>query len=426
MMLNGQMYWFIGVVENRSDPEKMGRVKVRVYGIHTDDKTVLPTEDLPWSQVMMPITSGSLAGIGTSATGILNGSWVVGYFIDGSDMQESIIIGTLPSKPYSKNPEKGFNDPKGRNPIRSDGIDTPDPATALAFDKHPSYSSKVDLRQTKVETAIPPFLKTVSIDEEDDPKFTRNTWDVPEVQRGNSPSYPFNKVEVTESGHVFEVDDTPGNERISTFHTTGTNWEIQDNGDKTMAIRGDNYTVIFGNDKIYVKGNVDVTIDGDKRELIKGNYHLEVEKDYTMNIKGSRNSAVGNNELLEVGQEYSANINEDYSTRIGGHEIRIVDKSRNTTIGDSEDLTVTTNMNEIVSGKRDMFTKLGHTHIVTDKLNISALDDITIGTKANHIETIKGNRTETITGDVSETIGGNVTEAITGNLDIDAARIDLN
>ena len=83
-------------------------------------------------------------------------------------------------------------------------------------------------------------------------------------------------------------------------------------------------------------------------------------------------------------------------------------------------------MNEIVSGKRDMFTKLGHTHIVTDKLNISALDDITIGTKANHIETIKGNRTENITGDVSETVGGNVTEAITGNLDIDAARIDLN
>ena len=425
-MLDGKMFWFTGVVEDRSDPENMGRVKVRIHGVHTENKTLLPTKDLPWSHVLMPVTSASLAGIGVSATGILNGSWVVGYYIDGEDMQENIILGTLPSKPYLKNPSLGFNDPKGAHPRRSDGVDTPDPALQDRYNVHPSYNAKNDLRQDKVETAIPPFLKTVSIDEEDDPKFTRNTWDSPKVQNGKSPRYPFNKVHETENGHVFEVDDTPGNERISTFHTTGTYHEILDNGDMYKSISNDNYTVIFGNDKIYGKGNVDITIDGEKRELVKGNYHLEVEKDYTMNIKGSRESAIGNNELIEIGQEFSSNVNEDYTQRVGGHEIRIVDKSRNTTIGDSEDLSVATNMNEIVMGKRDMFTSAIHTHTVTDKLNISALGDLTVGTKANHIETIKGNRTENITGDVSETVGGNVTENITGNLDIDANRIDLN
>ena len=115
----------------------------------------------------------------------------------------------------------------------------------------------------------------------------------------------------TERGHVFEVDDTPTNERISMFHRTGTNFEIQDNGDMTSTVVGDNYTVIFGSDRIYVKGNVDITIDGDVRELIKGNYHLEVEKDYTVNVKGSRNTAIGNNELIEIGQAYSANITND-------------------------------------------------------------------------------------------------------------------
>ena len=89
-MLDGKMFWFTGVVEDRVDPMQMGRVKVRVHGIHTEDKTLLPTKDLPWSQVMMPITSASLAGIGTSATGIVQGSWVVGYVLDGSDMQENI------------------------------------------------------------------------------------------------------------------------------------------------------------------------------------------------------------------------------------------------------------------------------------------------------------------------------------------------
>ena len=58
MMLNGQMYWFIGVVENRSDPEKMGRVKVRVYGIHTSNTVDIPNEDLPWANVLIPVTEG--------------------------------------------------------------------------------------------------------------------------------------------------------------------------------------------------------------------------------------------------------------------------------------------------------------------------------------------------------------------------------
>ena len=106
-MLDGKMFWFTGVVEDRSDPENMGRVKVRIHGVHTENKTLLPTKDLPWSHVLMPVTSASLAGIGVSATGILNGSWVVGYYIDGEDMQENIILGTLPSKPYLKNPSLG-------------------------------------------------------------------------------------------------------------------------------------------------------------------------------------------------------------------------------------------------------------------------------------------------------------------------------
>ena len=38
--------WFIGVVEDRNDPSKLGRVKVRCLGFHTEDKNDIPTEDL--------------------------------------------------------------------------------------------------------------------------------------------------------------------------------------------------------------------------------------------------------------------------------------------------------------------------------------------------------------------------------------------
>ena len=41
--------WFAGVVEDRQDPLKLGRVRVRCLGYHTDDRNVLPTEDLPWA-----------------------------------------------------------------------------------------------------------------------------------------------------------------------------------------------------------------------------------------------------------------------------------------------------------------------------------------------------------------------------------------
>ena len=36
--------WFTGVVEDRNDPSKLGRVRVRCVGFHTEDKTKIPTD----------------------------------------------------------------------------------------------------------------------------------------------------------------------------------------------------------------------------------------------------------------------------------------------------------------------------------------------------------------------------------------------
>lgn len=88
------------VVEDVNDPLKLGRVRVRVFGLHTDNTAMIPTEDLTWGRVLMPVTSASVSGIGASPTGLLPGSWVMVVFQD-AEQQYPIIIGSyhgVPSK----------------------------------------------------------------------------------------------------------------------------------------------------------------------------------------------------------------------------------------------------------------------------------------------------------------------------------------
>lgn len=98
-----------GCVENRQDPLKIGRCQVRVVGLHTDDKTILPTEDLPWAYPMQPVTSAAVSGIGHSPVGPVPGTWVIIMFRD-PDLQMPIILGTLGGIPQTKGGERAQED----------------------------------------------------------------------------------------------------------------------------------------------------------------------------------------------------------------------------------------------------------------------------------------------------------------------------
>ena len=99
-------YWWTGVVEDRDDPEKLGRCRVRIFGYHTDDITILPTKDLPWAIPIQPITSAAASGVGTTPIGIVTGSWVVGWFLDGDEAQHPVMMGTIAGKPSSNTQTK--------------------------------------------------------------------------------------------------------------------------------------------------------------------------------------------------------------------------------------------------------------------------------------------------------------------------------
>jgi hypothetical protein len=87
--LNGFVWW-VGEVEDVNDPLASARCRVRIFGWHTKEKSVLPTEQLPWALPMYPINSST-----TFESPKLT-QWVVGFFMDGESGQMPVMMGLLP------------------------------------------------------------------------------------------------------------------------------------------------------------------------------------------------------------------------------------------------------------------------------------------------------------------------------------------
>ena len=151
--------WFYGVVEDRQAPYMIGRVRVRCFGHHTGNKTTLPTADLPWAQVMLPVTSAGISGIGQTPLGLVEGSHVFGFFRDGEARQEPVVMGSLPGYPTElANTDTGFYDPNGEFPRYKNAPDTTQLATMIEYNpsQHASITADVDVfnRFQDVGTAV--------------------------------------------------------------------------------------------------------------------------------------------------------------------------------------------------------------------------------------------------------------------------------
>lgn len=96
--------WVCGVVEDVSDPLSLGRARIRCWDYHNQDTKVLKTEDLPWSQCLMPVSGTGQGGMGGNTSGLLPKSWVFGFFRDPGDYQDFVVIGVFPGKMNDSNP----------------------------------------------------------------------------------------------------------------------------------------------------------------------------------------------------------------------------------------------------------------------------------------------------------------------------------
>jgi len=339
----GGFLWFTGVIEDINDPMEMGRYRVRCFGYHNDDKSKdkgIPTEDLPWAMTMLPVTSASISGIGQSATGLLQGTWVIGFFRDGINAQDPVIMGSIPS--ITSRPEdysKGFSDPSERYPSNKKNPEFPGKLVKKDPDNKKEKGEDLGLHlnmpdtprsaQVKEEKYKQGFSYTEkkSLRELYDPKITvaekerapekegtlpAAEWAFPAIDDVMTPTYPQNHVtayeradDANEAGHIVEYDVTPGKERISTIHRTGTYTEVTPIGDKTEVIVGSNYKIVAKGENVYIEGGCNLTIDGgcntkiigdwniqvtgNKYEHIGGEHVHKVQLDQTIDIDGNQN-----------------------------------------------------------------------------------------------------------------------------------------
>ena len=295
------MIWWFGVVEDRNDPIKLGRVRVRCNTWHTEDKILLPTESLPWAQCIQPVTSAAISGIGRSPTGLVEGSWVFGFFMDGQEAQKPMVMGSLAGLPTEppEDPDKeiGFSDPNEIFPLHEknskDEDGAPHPSQHDVKEKFHALNepdvdrlARNDKREDPETELISPILakKAADITTNSVIPHSQGTWDE-EGSKYNA-KYANNHVTRTESGHVFEVDDTPDNERIHEYHKAGTFKEISADGTTVTRIVKDNYTIIAGTDYVRIKGKANIHIDNDCNMYIGGDWNVNVVGN--IDIRGKR------------------------------------------------------------------------------------------------------------------------------------------
>ena len=443
--------WFQGVVEDRIDPLQLGRVRVRCLGFHSENLGDLPTEDLPWAHVMHPVTDPSMQGLGNTPAWITEGSWVLGFFRD-TDQQQPVILGTLPGTPsMGATPDTGYNDPRSEfspqktyamkptyGPYPGDresnhSIGEPDtsklargvsgedhaslmrrrenrvrgdPAAVLGADDDPSDT-------TGIPTATKPFLTNTN--DIDSTNFAagggpeeRSYWEEPNPRGITSDAkpyiagvYPFNHAFESESGHITEIDDSPGAERLYREHQTGTFEELLPDGSRTMKIMKDNYEIVIGQENIYIRGAQQITIEGTVRELIKGDYIQEIEGNFFQKIHKNHRIKVGAGKDLITGEGIPGNREEEITGNFG---YSIGESVRGWTGGD---------VDNIIVGKE--------TRTINGTLAINVVGDINVTTLSSMVQTAKTNfALSTVSGIMSMKSGDTLNIKSASNMSINS------
>ena len=428
------MIWWFGVVEDRNDPIKLGRVRVRCHTWHTEDKILLPTESLPWAQSIQPVTSAATSGIGRSPTGLVEGSWVFGFFMDGKEAQKPMVIGSLAGLPTEEpDEEKGFN---GIYPDILNEPDIPrhargekeanlipkenDTLPTKLEDRLPrdqAYELKILSKVEEVLEAIAPSVEVIKNKEKIDYLADNPKWNEPNPRYGGETAgeylakktsvYPLNHVHVSESGHVFEIDDTPEAERIHQYHKSGTFVEIQPDGTRSTKVVGDDYEIVIKDKKVLIKGDTTVTISGNAKLLVEGNHYTDIAGDQFISVRGDRITKIQGSDIKEVMTDQNTNIEGEKDERVGQNRTEFVQGNHKENIEGNFDALTDKNWTNKVYGKVSETVFGSDIRFSVGKRGVGAGADIDIGASTTaKIHSGGDMDIDTTDGDITVVSGG--------------------
>ncbi len=314
-LLNADQFsWFTGVVENIMDPLELGKIQVRCIGYHTENKEYIPTFTLPWATIAQPPGMSSFSSFGLSTTGIQQGTWVVGFFKDGQNAQDPVIIGALPGNVVIPNYDYGFSDPFKQFPLTDsqltkDGtpiairntLDQPREATSkyketFSFEEKATIYNELDFSfsdglrdlgtygRSILHTNNPLYPDNIVLSTR--PKIARSGFDSIELTKSDGVHSDVirkklyleddkpdtRSVESRFMQNVSENDFTKDFERKTDIHLTGTLREWNHLGEEYKNVVSSKNERV-GNDKItIVKENSVETVGRNKIENVDGNY----------------------------------------------------------------------------------------------------------------------------------------------------------
>jgi hypothetical protein len=150
----------------------------------------------------------------------------------------------------------------------------------------------------------------------------------------SSPSiFPFNQANTTPSGHSFEIDDTPGNERVLIKHHTGAGVELKQDGSVLVASRSHQVQVVGADHELVVSGQGNLVYDGNLNLIVNGDYNIEVGGTMSVNVGGNFNHSTHGSYTTETGDIYSTIVRGNKDTKVWGDtfdfycgEVKVVGK----------------------------------------------------------------------------------------------------
>ena len=160
----------------------------------------------------------------------------------------------------------------------------------------------------------------------------------------------YNQVQRTVSGHMFEIDDTAGNERISRAHAKGTEEVWDANGGRSLKVMGRNYELVVGDNHIVVTGQCSITVNGDCGILCEGDLTAKAKRiDLTADEDISLHAGTGIS-MTSVAGDFAVQSGGGYRLTVEGEANERFQSKLDTNIVGDNDLTIGGKFETLVAG----------------------------------------------------------------------------